>query len=77
MSWATTERGQAARVARTLRLLARERKRLGVRTVVHYTWLTEDSGSTWSRWSGLRRFDGGRVVAKPALAAFRRVARGL
>jgi hypothetical protein len=78
LSWETTPRGQAARVAATLRLLARERRRLGLRTAIHYTWLGPDRGRPWSRWAGLRRLrPDGRVVAKPALAAFRRAALAL
>jgi hypothetical protein len=76
-SWATTERGQARRVAATLRLLARSRRALGLRTTVHYTWMSQDDGRAWSGWAGLRRFAGGRIVSKPALAAFGRTARAL
>ena len=76
--WATTQRGQARRVAATLRLLGRERRRLGLRTVIHYTWLGAERGSGWAPWGGLRRMTpGGRVVSKPALAAFRRATRAL
>jgi hypothetical protein len=72
--WETTERGQAARVARTLRLLGRHGRALRVRTAIHYTWLSRDRGRGWSGWGGLRRYEGGRIVSKPALAAFRRAA---
>jgi polysaccharide biosynthesis protein PslG len=77
-SWETTERGQARLVGRTLRLLGRERRRLGLRAAIHYTWASSDARGGWSQWSGLRRVEpGGRVVAKPALAAFRRAAKAL
>ena len=77
-SWETTPRGQAARVARTLRLLGRERRRLGLRTAVHYTWVSREGGAAWSAWAGLRRLTAdGRIVSKPALAAFGRAARAL
>ena len=76
--WATTPRGQATRVARTLRLLGRERRSLRLRTAVHYTWVSREGGTAWSAWAGLRRLTAdGRIVSKPALAAFRRVARSL
>jgi hypothetical protein len=78
LSWETTPRGQAARVGATLRLLGRARRRLGLRTAIHYTWLAPDRGRAWARWSGLRRIEpDGSVVAKPALAAFRRAALAL
>jgi hypothetical protein len=76
--WSTSERGQARRVAETLRLLARERRALRLRTAVHYTWLSRPRGHGWIGWSGLRELRAaGRIVAKPALAAFARVARAL
>jgi hypothetical protein len=77
-SWETDERGQARRVAETLRRLGAERERLRLRTAIHYSWLSPDRGATWAAWAGLRRLEAnGRIVSKPALAAFRRVARGL
>lgn len=78
VAWGTTERGQARRVAATLRRLASERRRLGLRTALYYSWAGREAGEGWSPWAGLRRVEpGGRVVSKPALAAFRRVARAL
>ncbi|HEX8208350.1 MAG TPA: hypothetical protein VF587_19970, partial [Solirubrobacteraceae bacterium] len=78
LPWETTRRGQAKRVERTLRLLARERRRLRLRTTVYYTWLSRDRGRGWAGWGGLRELIGaGRVASKPALAAFRRVALAL
>jgi hypothetical protein len=77
-AWATTPRGQARRVGATLRLLAAARRRLGIRSTVYYTWASREGGRAWSSWAGLRRvLPGGRVVAKPALAAFRRAARAV
>ena len=76
--WATTARGQAARVAETLRRLGRARRQLRLRTAIHYTWLDDPRQAGTFAHSGLRRIDGrGRAVAKPALAAFRRAARAL
>lgn len=76
--WETTERGQAARVAETLRRLGRARRELRLRTAIHYTWASRERSGGWAPWAGLRRvLPDGRVVSKPALAAFRRVARAL
>ncbi|HEX8123405.1 MAG TPA: hypothetical protein VF549_19285 [Solirubrobacteraceae bacterium] len=78
LSWETTPRGQAQRVAAALRLLGRERGSLRLATAVHYTWLGTDRGRDWSAWAGLRRLlADGRVVAKPALRAFARAVRAL
>ena len=74
----TDDRGQAARLESGLALLARERVKLGIGRVYWYTWLSAE-GSTQSSfdYAGLRRLRHGRVVATPALSAFRRVARRL
>lgn len=72
----TTRRGQARNVARALTLLARERRRLRIRAVYHYTWATADRPAESSfSYAGLRRLTGsGRTVAKPAFQTFRRTA---
>ncbi len=76
--WSTSRRGQARRVAATLRLLARSRSELRLRTAVHYTWLSPEAGGAWVGYAGLRGLSAaGRVSSKPALAAFRRVALAL
>lgn len=71
-----TERGQARAAARSLRLLARHRRRLGLRGVYWYNWAgREVPGGSLFGYSGLRRVEpDGRFVAKPAQRAFRRVA---
>lgn len=72
----TSEYGQALRLRRALRLLARERRRLKIERVYWYTWLSVERGSAFG-WSGLRRLRGDRVVSARSLRAFRRTARAL
>ena len=70
-----TERGQAERVRAALPYLARRRRELGIERVYWYTWLTRETDRAYPfDYAGLRRLERGRVVAKPALAAFRRTA---
>jgi hypothetical protein len=72
--------GEQARVlGRAYRLLARERRRLRLRAVYWFTWMTADaSPQSAFDYAGLvtRRPDGG-MTRKPAFRAFRRVARRL
>jgi hypothetical protein len=77
--WETTEAGQAARVRSALSRLAAARTRYRLAGVYWYTWLSPAPGAADSfSYSGLRRLDGsGRPVSKPALGAFRAVARRL
>jgi hypothetical protein len=77
--WETTEAGQAARVRSALSRLAAVRTRYRLAGVYWYTWLSPAPGAADSfSYSGLRRLDGsGRPVSKPALGAFRAVARRL
>jgi len=73
---AVTERAQAGRVNAAVSALARERERLGIAGVFWYSWLSPDYGSPDTfDYSGLRRLRRGTPVAKPALLAFRTVAR--
>jgi polysaccharide biosynthesis protein PslG len=77
--WETTESGQASRVRSALRRLAAARGRFRLAGVYWYTWLSPRIGGRDSfSYSGLRRLNAaGRPVSKPALAAFRGVARAL
>ena len=76
--WELTEAGQAMRIRQALPLLARNRKRLGISGVYWFTWLSPPLGSVQSfDYSGLRRMQDGRPVAKPAQQAYRSVARKL
>ena len=71
--WETTEKGQASRLSALFRALAGKRRAYRIDSVAWATWLSPPLGSPDSfAYSGLNRMSGGRVVAKPALAAFRR-----
>jgi hypothetical protein len=76
--FATTDAGQATRLAAALKLFAAERKALRIERLYWYTWLSvegiTDSGFDYS---GLRRVRGGTLVDAPALAIFTRAARRL
>jgi hypothetical protein len=76
-NWETTEAGQAARLRDVYKLLLAQRKSLRLARVFWYSWATVDNGSTNSfDYSGLNQFlPGGAFRAKPALAAFRKVAK--
>jgi hypothetical protein len=73
----TTNAGQARKLAQTLRLLVRERRRLKIEKAIWYTWLSVEGGQNSFSWSGLRRVRDGALVNAPALAAFRTVAKRL
>jgi hypothetical protein len=73
----TSNAGQAKRLRRALRLLAAERRRLRIRRVYWYTWLSAEQGPSAFGWSGLRRVRDGRRVSAPALRAFVRTGRAL
>jgi hypothetical protein len=77
-NWETTEAGQAQRLRDMYKLLLRDRLKLKLARVFWYTWATLDNGSPNSfDYSGLRTAKpDGTFVNKPALAAFRAVARG-
>jgi hypothetical protein len=72
-----TDRGQAARLAAAMRLLAAARKPMRIERVFWYTWLSSEKGPSVFDWSGLRRMRRGKPVSMPALAVFRRAAREL
>jgi hypothetical protein len=75
---ATTESGQARRLARGLSALARARRSLRIGRVFWYTWLSEESTDSVFRWSGLRRLRAdGTVVNAKSLRAYRRSAKRL
>jgi hypothetical protein len=76
-NWETTEAGQAARLRDVFALLLAQRRSLRLARVYWYTWATVDNGSPNSfDYSGLTQVrPDGTFRAKPALAAFRTVAR--
>ena len=74
----TDERGQARLLTSALRLLAAHRRRLGIRRVYWYTWLTRETSPSYPfDYAGLRRLEPTRVRSKPALRAYRRTALSL
>ena len=74
----TTEAGQASRLTRVFDLMAASRRVLRTESLFWYDWAEPDSGSFVFFYSGLRRrLSDGRLVAKPAFGAFRRVVRRL
>jgi hypothetical protein len=71
----TDERGQARRLTQALRLLAANRRRLEVRRVYWYTWLTRETSPDYPfDYAGLRRLERRGIRSKPALRAYRRTA---
>jgi hypothetical protein len=77
---ATTQAGQAQRLAAAIPLVAAARARLGIAGFDVYTWMgNEQPGSTMFNFAGLLGFDPntGAVATKPALAAFSRAAMAL
>ncbi|HEU4975893.1 MAG TPA: beta-galactosidase [Baekduia sp.] len=76
-NWETTEHGQAKRLRAAYRLLLRHRRKLRLERVFWYTWATVDRDSPNSfDYSGLNQWrPDGTFRAKPALGAFRRIAR--
>jgi len=71
----TNERGQAANLAQVAKLLARDRKKLGLERIFWASWLSPPTGSPYGyNYTGLRRQSGGGVASKPALTAFKRTA---
>jgi hypothetical protein len=73
----TTDRGQARKLHRMLRLFASARRRARIDRVFWYTWISRESRKNSFSWSGLRRLNDGTVVDTPALRAFRGAARRL
>ena len=77
--WETSEQGQAQRLKTALAGLAARRHADHIAGIYWYTWMSPAIGGKDSfDYSGLRRLDAaGHPVTKPALAAFRAVARRL
>ena len=71
----TTEAGQARNIAAVLPLLAKNRRALGLSGFYLYTWAAHEQRNAYTfDFSGLLRYTGSQFIAKPALAAFTRVA---
>jgi hypothetical protein len=75
--WETTEAGQAQRLKEVYTLYLRARASLRLQRIYWYTWVTVDRNSRNSfDYSGLRTLrPDGTLADKPALGAFRAVAR--
>jgi polysaccharide biosynthesis protein PslG len=72
----TSDRGLARRLETYYGLLARHRRGLGLRRAYWYTWASSyASGTGVFDFAGLVRWSGGLTTPKPALGAFRRMAR--
>jgi hypothetical protein len=69
-----TEQGEAAKLREAFPKLAAARTRLGIERVYWSTWLTTDTGHNTFDYSGLNKLRKGKIVAKPALAAYRQSA---
>jgi hypothetical protein len=76
-NWETTDAGQAQRLRQAYTLYVRARGSLGLGRIFWYTWATVDRDSKNSfDYSGLRTLlPSGQFVDKPALSAFRAMAR--
>ncbi len=76
--WNTTDAGQAKQLTAAYTLFARNRVALRIAHVYWYTWFTpETTRQGWQGFTGLRRQGPGGLVSKPALAAYRAIARKL
>jgi hypothetical protein len=70
-----TPPGMARRLSEAYSLLARSRRKLRLTHVYWYTWASPyGSGGSIFRYAGLQRYDGGSLIAQPALDAYRRSA---
>jgi len=78
-NWVTTEAGEALKVDQVYRAYAKSAKRLKLARAYWYNWVSSDSGNQDSfEYAGLRRVaQDGSFEDKPALAAYRKVARAL
>jgi hypothetical protein len=75
---ATTDKGMAKRLVAGVLLLARARKELGISGVDWFQWASSYKGTDDAfRYSGLRLARSKRLKDKPAMKAFRAVARRL
>jgi polysaccharide biosynthesis protein PslG len=75
----TSERGQARKLATTLKRLAALRHRLGIGRVCWYTWLSHERHATpfWAGYSGLRRQTRHGVSSARSLHVFARTVAAL
>jgi hypothetical protein len=75
---ATTDKGMAKRLVAGVRMFARQRRALGISGVDWFQWASSYKGTDDAfRYSGLRHAAHKRLTDKPAMKAFRAVARQL
>lgn len=73
-----TEKGQAKQLANAYEVVARERKRLRLRAVYWYTWMSRDKSKVDPfDYAGVVKLRGDRAVKKPAFRALRKSALAL
>src|SRR4051794_38331501 len=73
-----TPRGEASKLTAAYKKLAHHRRQLRLDGVFWSTWLSYDRSRSYSfDYAGLLRFKNGKVIAKPAYRAFKRVAHRL
>ncbi|MCW3013183.1 MAG: endo,4-beta-xylanase [Solirubrobacterales bacterium] len=73
VTWDTTEAGQARMLTLVFQQIAKYRVSLRITSAYWYTWLSPqpNPANGWEFFAGLNRMQGGKVTAKPALAALR------
>ena len=69
-----TEAAQARLIGQVMPMLAAHRRALRLAGVYWYTWMGDERSRYAFDYAGLLAYRGGRIVTKPALAAFRRAA---
>ena len=74
----TTQSGQARNIAALLPQLGADRRSLGLAGFYWYTWMgAESHGAPAFNFAGLEAYRDGKIVTKPALAAYRKAALAL
>ena len=76
-AFATTDRGQRAKLREAVLRLAAARHKLGIGRVYWYTWMSYEGYYGAFQWAGLRRINSKGIQDAPSLSAFRFVARRL
>jgi hypothetical protein len=78
LDFEVTQAAQARNISSLLRLLGANRRRLGIIGFDYYTWMGDEHHNAYTfNFSGLLKYSGGKVSAKPALAAFTKAAHAL
>jgi hypothetical protein len=69
-----SESEQARRLERVYALLVAARRALRLERIYWYDWISYDTSTVSFAYAGLRRFESGSVVSKPAFFSFRKTA---